>query len=47
MSYGQIYSVLRPGELLEKPYPERYREWMERASPDRFKVSMQPATTSW
>jgi len=41
-SYGQIYRVLEPGELLSAPYPDRYRDWMARASADSFKVSMIP-----
>jgi glutamate synthase domain-containing protein 2 len=42
LSYGKIFEPLDPGELLAKPYPSDYQDWMDRASPDSFKVSMIP-----
>lgn len=41
-SYGEIFKILDPGELLSAPYPDRYRDWMARASADSFKVPMIP-----
>ncbi|MCZ6817070.1 MAG: FMN-binding glutamate synthase family protein, partial [Planctomycetota bacterium] len=36
LSYAEIYLMLKPGELLKPPYPDRYVSWMEMATPDSF-----------